>query len=56
MTNSVNEFNLHFFPYIRSFIGFEKIVQMLLEKGADVNAVSDDKYPALFIAADNGNT
>lgn len=28
---------------------------MLIEKGADVNAVNEDKNSALILAADNGN-
>lgn len=38
------------------FIGFEKTVQMLIEKGADINAVDDRHQTALYYAALNGNT
>lgn len=49
--------NLHFILFYssHSFLGFEKIVRMLFGKGANVNAVSEDKYSALIIAAHEGN-
>lgn len=51
--------NLHyqyFALFIHLFIGFEKVVQMLIEKGANVNAVDQkNNYSALFYAARNGN-
>lgn len=34
-----------------SFIGFEKIVQMLVEKGANVNAVNEDGLSVLDAAS-----
>lgn len=37
------------------FLGHEKIVQMLIKKGANVNSVNGDKNSALIFAADNGN-
>lgn len=37
------------------FTGFEKIVQMLIDRGAGVNAVTDDKNSALIFASSNGN-
>lgn len=40
---------------VHSFIGFEKIVQMLIEKGADVNAVNEDNFSAIIYAANRGN-
>lgn len=40
---------------IHLFLGHEKIVQMLIKKGANVNSVNGDKNSALIFAADNGN-
>lgn len=44
-----------FYPNIRSPVGFEKIVQMLIAKGANVNATNDDHFSALIPAVANGN-
>lgn len=41
--------------FVYSFIGLEKIVQMLIDKGANVNAVDVKNNSALFYAAKNGN-
>lgn len=41
---------------IYSFIGFDEIVQMLLDKGAHLNDVDDQKNSALHYAAENGIT
>lgn len=43
-------------PSIYSFIGYEKIVQMLIEKRVNINAVDDDNTSALMLAAVHGNT
>lgn len=43
------------FTQIRLFKGFEKIVQMLIEKGAHVNAVNEDGNSALIFAVLEGN-
>lgn len=46
------------FPFslsIRSFVGFEKIVQILIEKGANVNGMNNDGSSALSFAADEGS-
>ena len=40
---------------IHSFIGSEKIVRMLIDKGADVNAVDEKNNSALLYATKNGN-
>lgn len=37
------------------FIGSAKIVKLLIEKGANVNAVTEDKNSALILAVLNGN-
>lgn len=39
---------------IHSFSGFVKTVRVLIEKGADVNAVNDDHDSALILAVKNG--
>lgn len=39
---------------IYSFIGFDEIVQMLIDKGAHLNDVDDQKNSALHYAAGNG--
>lgn len=49
-----NEFPFSLFA--RSFTGSMKIVQMLIEKGANVNAVNEDHNSALMYAALNGIT
>lgn len=41
--------------FINSSIGFEKIVQMLIEKGANVNAVNKENDSALISASSKGN-
>lgn len=46
---------LHFL-YKNSFEGFGKIVRMLIEKGAEINAVNINKNSALILAALKGNT
>lgn len=43
------------FAFIHLFVGFERIVQMLIKKGANLNAVNEDKFSALVIAAFRGN-
>lgn len=46
------------FPFtlsIHSLIGSEKIVQILIESGANVNAVDEDNDSALMRAANKGN-
>lgn len=40
--------------FIRSFLGFEKIVQMLIDRGANVNAVDEDNTSAIIFAANKG--
>lgn len=45
--------NLHFI--FSSFTGFEKIVQLLIERGANVNAIDGNSDSALIIAANKGN-
>lgn len=40
---------------IHSIIGLEKIVQKLIEKGANKNAVNQDNNSALILAIKNGN-
>lgn len=45
---------LTYFFFIHSIIGFETIVQMLIEKGANVNAVNEDNNSALIYAALEG--
>lgn len=42
-----------FFIYL--FAGFEKIVQMLIEKEAHINAIDEDSTSALIFAADKGS-
>lgn len=37
------------------FLGREKIVQMLIERGANINAVDVDNNSALIFAASKGN-
>lgn len=49
-TENCNEF---FFIWIK---GHEEIVQLLIEKGANVNAVNTDNESAIIYAAMNGNT
>lgn len=44
----------HFFNHFISD-NFEKIAQMLIERGADVNAVNDKNYSALIISTLKGN-
>lgn len=41
---------------IHLFTGFEKIARLLIKKGANVNAVNEDKFSALVIAAYRGET
>lgn len=41
---------------IHLIIGFERIVEMLIEKGANINAVNRDNNSALILAAKNSNT
>lgn len=36
-------------------IGSAKIVKLLIEKGANINAVTEDKNSALILAVLNGN-
>lgn len=38
----------------KSFIGFENIVQLLIDRGAYLNEVDDDNFSALLHAANNG--
>ena len=45
--NCCNFFNL--------FLGFDKIVQLLIEKGANVNAVNKVENSALIYAATKGS-
>lgn len=44
-----------FFMHNCSFLGYAKIVQLLIQNGADVNAVNEDSNSALIYAAVNGN-
>lgn len=37
------------------YIGLEKIVQILIAKGANVNVVEENNFSALFIASYKGN-
>lgn len=37
-----------------SFLGYEKIAEFLIEKGADVNVLGSDGSSALTLAADKG--
>lgn len=37
------------------FSGYEKIAEILIENGADVNATNSNGYTALTFAARNGN-
>lgn len=39
------------FLFIHAFVGFVKIVQMLVEKGAEVNVVSRDGFSVLDAAS-----
>lgn len=54
-------YNFHFVKitikiiFTISFIGFERVVQMLIEKGANVNAVDGKNYSALLYAVEKGN-
>lgn len=48
--------NILFSIFTHSIEGSIKIVQMLLEKGAHVNALSENNNTALIIAAAEGNT
>lgn len=41
--------------FIHSLIGFENMVRMLIDKGADVNTIDDKNNSALLYAAKNGN-
>lgn len=36
------------------FVGFERIVQLLIEKGAKVNALNEKEYSAIVSAAEKG--
>lgn len=36
------------------FVGFERIVQILIEKDANVNAVNEKEYSAIVSAAEKG--
>lgn len=47
-------FTLAAFPSI-PLSGFEKIVQMLIRNGANVNIVNDEKYSPLMAAAAEGH-
>lgn len=40
--------------FIHSFTGFEKIIHMLIDRGANVNAVDEAHTSALIIAANKG--
>lgn len=55
MLTSKNFCGFIFILSIYLFIGLEKIVQMLVEKGANVNALNKDKKSPLFFAASKGN-
>lgn len=46
---------IFFLFLIHLFVGFEKIAQMLIKKGTDVNVVNTNKYSALTYAVTNGN-
>lgn len=43
----------HFFIY--SFVGYEKIAKMLIEKGANINAVNEDNNSPLLWAVFAGD-
>lgn len=43
------------FHTIFFLIGLEKIVQMLIDRGANINAVNQNGSSALSFAADEGN-
>lgn len=45
--------DLHTF-FIHQFPGFRKFVQILIEKGANVNAEDSDSGPALVVAIEHG--
>ncbi len=46
-------FTYHLF-FARSIMGHEKIVEFLLENGADVNAVASSDVSAMWLAASEG--
>lgn len=41
--------------FIHFFVGYEKILQMLVEKGANVNIVDANNNSALIFAASKGD-
>lgn len=49
---TLNEINFSF--SIHSIIGFDKMVQVLIEKGANINAVNENNNSAVILATLNG--
>lgn len=46
--------NRHSIDHYLIYIGSKKMAQLIIEKGANVNAVDDDQNSALIYAADRG--
>lgn len=53
--SSIISINHLYFLGIHLFLGFEEITRMLIEKGANVNAVNEDNNSALVLAIVEGN-
>lgn len=54
-SNPEGSFLLSFQSLLQSLLGYEKIAQMLIEKGADVNVIAGNNNSALILAAEHGN-